>query len=476
MIKLDPYIEAWQLRELILKKEIRPREAAEFFLSRIEQLNPTLGAFVTVTADRALDDAARIERLSAAEAAAMPLYGVPCAIKDLTWTKGIRTTYGSRAYANFVPAADAEFVVRIRRAGGLMLGKTSTPEFGARATTEGGFCPTTRNPWDRTRTAGGSSGGSACAVAAAMAPIAEGSDGGGSIRIPAACCGVAGLKPARGRISFAPAQGEGWGGCSTKGPIARSVRDVALLLDVMAGPVIGDPYGLPLPEHPFSSAVGRRPKGLRLAALSETVLSAVETETLAAFDSACRVLREMGHRVEPIELDLTRIMGAYQIVSVCGIGSYKVEDPGLLDPVVRPLWELGRRFSAADYIGAVTAMHNTGREIVQELAPYDALLTPTLTRPAVPLGTLPNPANPFAIDSTGRPVPEVYTWTAFLFPFNATGQPAFSIPNGFTKAGLPIGLQIVGRPADEFGIISLAAAFEEARPWRDNHPPLPDLR
>jgi len=472
MIKLDPYIEAWQLRELILKKEIRPREAAEFFLSRIEQLDPALGAFVTVTAERALDDAARLEKLSPAEAAAMPLYGVPCPLKDLSWTKGIRTTLGSRAFQNFIPTVDAEFVARIRRAGALMLGKTSTPEFGARVTTEGGFCPATRNPWDRTRTAGGSSGGAACAVAAAMTPIAEGSDGGGSIRIPAACCGVVGLKPSRGRISMAPVQGEGWAGCSTKGPIARSVRDAALLLDVMAGPVTGDPYGLPLPEHPFSSAVRRRPKGLRLAALSETVLAAVDDETLAAFDAACRVVRELGHRVEPIKLDLTRIMGAVQIITVCGIGSYKLDDPGLLDPVVRQIWELGRQFSAADYIGAVTTMHNTAREIVQELAPYDALLTPTLTRPAVPLGTFPSPTNPLVTDSTGRLIPDSYTWTAFAFPFNATGQPAVTIPNGFTKTGLPIGLQIVGRPADEFGIISLAAAFEEARPWKHKHPPL----
>jgi len=469
---IDPYIEAWQLRELILKKEIRPREVAEFFLGRIERLNPALGAFVTITAERALDDAARIEKLSAAEAAAMPLYGVPCPLKDLTWTKDIRTTLGSRAYQNFVPTFDAEFVTRIRRAGGVMLGKTSTPEFGARVTTEGGFCPTTRNPWDQARTAGGSSGGAACAVAAAMCPIAEGSDGGGSIRIPAACCGVAGLKPARGRISMAPVQGEGWAGCSTKGPIARSVRDAALLLDVMAGPVTGDPYGLPLPEQSFSSAVSRRPKGLRLAALAETVLSTVEPETLAAFDAACRLFCEMGHRVEPIKLDLTRIMGAFQIISVCGIGSYKVDEPELLDPVVRELWELGRRVNAADYIGAVTTMHNTARELVQELAPYDALLTPTLTRPAVPLGTLPNPANPFAADLTGRLVPDVYTWTAFAFPFNATGQPAFSIPNGFTKSGLPIALQIVGRPADEAGIISLAAAFEEAQPSKARRPPL----
>jgi amidase len=469
---IDPYLGAWQLRELILKKDLRPREAAEFFLRRIEQLNPALGAFVTVTADRALEDAARVEKIPPAEAAAMPLYGVPYAIKDLTWTKDIRTTLGSRAYANFVPPVDAEFVARIRHAGGIMLGKTSTPEFGARATTEGGFCPTTLNPWDRTRTAGGSSGGAACAIASAMCPIAEGSDGGGSIRIPSACCGVVGLKPARGRITFAPVQGEGWAGCSTKGPIARSVRDAAMLLDVMAGPVAGDPYWLPLPAEPFSAAVNLRPKGLRLAALADTVLSAVDVETLTAFDAACRTFRELGHRVEPIQLDLSRIMGAFQVIVVCGISAYKVDDENLLDPVVREIRKFGQGISAADYINAVTSMHNLGREIVQELAPYDALLTPTLTRPAVPLGTLPDPARPFVTDATGRLVPDIYTWTAFAFPFNATGQPAFSLPNGFTKAGLPLGLQIVGRPADESGIIALAAAFEEARPWQDRHPPV----
>ncbi len=469
---LDPYIEAWRLRELILKREIRPREAAEFFLGRIEQLNPGLGAFVTVTADRALDDAARLERLSAAEAASMPLYGVPCSIKDLTWTKDIRTTLGSRAYANFVPTVDSELVARIRRAGASMLGKTSTPEFGARATTEGGFCPTTRNPWDRARTAGGSSGGAACAVAAGMGPIAEGSDGGGSIRVPAACCGVVGLKPSRGRISMAPVQGEGWAGCSTKGPIARSVRDAALMLDVMAGPVAGDPYWAPPSEKPFSAAVQQRPKNLRLAAIAETVLSPVEPDTLAAFDGACRTFRDMGHQVESIRIDLSRLLGPVQIVVCCGVASYKVDDPELLDPVVREIREIGLKIGAADYIGAVGAMHNTAREIVQELAAYDALLTPTLPRPAVPIGTLPDPARPFVTDATGRNVPDVYTWTAFTFPFNATGQPAFSLPNGFTKSRLPIGLQIVGRPAGESAIIPLAAAFEEARPWKDSHPPL----
>src|SRR5271170_3511860 len=206
---LNPYIEAWELRELVLKKEVRPREVAEFFLARIERLNPKLGAFMTVAAVR--------------------------------------------------PRADAELAVRLRNAGGILLGKTTTPELGGRPTTEGGLCPPAHNPWNLEFSAGGSSGGAAAQVAAGMGPLAEGTDGGGSIRVPAACCGVVGLKPSRGRISFAPVMGEGWAGFATEGPIARSVRDVALMLDVMAGPALGDPYWAPPPAKPFASAVTDRP-------------------------------------------------------------------------------------------------------------------------------------------------------------------------------------------------------------------------
>ncbi|MGH7913297.1 MAG: amidase family protein, partial [Candidatus Binataceae bacterium] len=197
----DAYIEACELRDLVVNKKVRPHEVAEFFLTRIERLNPTLGAFMTVAADRALDDAARLEQVSAAEAAAMPLYGVAYSLKDLTWTRDIRTTMGSKNYENFRPRADAELAMRLRNAGGILLGKTTTPELGGRPTTEGGLCPPAHNPWNPEYSAGGSSGGAAAQVAAGMGPLAEGTDGGGSIRIPAACCGVVGLKPSRGRIS-----------------------------------------------------------------------------------------------------------------------------------------------------------------------------------------------------------------------------------------------------------------------------------
>jgi Asp-tRNA(Asn)/Glu-tRNA(Gln) amidotransferase A subunit family amidase len=249
------------------------------------------------------------------------------------------------------------------------------------------------------------------------------------------------------------------------------VRDVAMMLDVIAGPVPGDPYWLPKPQRPFADAANDRPKQLRLAALAETPFADVEEDTLAAFTDACEVFRSLGHSVETVDVDLSRLMEHVSTIAVAGIGSARVEDPELIDPVVRPVWEQGRQITASDYLAALAQMHNIARDIVRQLTPYDALLTPTLTRPAVRLGTMP-PPNPWRIDKRGRRVAEIYTWTAFCFPFNATGQPVFSLPNGLTRSGLPIGLQIVGRPAAEAEIIAIAAAFEEVRPWRDRRPPL----
>jgi amidase len=463
---LNPYIEAVELRELVIKKEVRPREVAEFFIKRAEKLNAKLGAFMTITPERAMADAERLEKTSGDDAYSMKLFGVAYSLKDLTWTKDIRTTMGSKNYAEYIPPADAEIAVRLRNAGGILLGKTTTPEFGGRPTTEGGLCPPARNPWNTNHTAGGSSGGAASAVAAGLGPIAEGSDGGGSIRIPSACCGVVGLKPSRGRVTMAPVFGEAWAGFATSGPIGRSVRDVALMLDVLAGePVVGDPYWAPKPITSFSAAVRVTPRHLKLARLSESAISKVEPETLEAFESACRVMRELGHEVEPIKIDpAARLKDVATTIICSGVSSVPIADPSLMDPVVRELYERGLKMTAAEYIGAVTQMHNIAREIVQALAPYDALLTPTLTRPAVPLGSLPSVTENYS--------EELFQWLPFTFPFNATGQPAFSVPNGFTRAGLPIALQIVGRPADELGIIALAAQWEDARPWRDKHPPV----
>jgi amidase len=460
----DPFIEAWQLRDLVMKGELRPREVAEFYLTRIERLNPELGAYMTVTADRALADAARLEA-PRADAASMRLYGIAYSLKDLTPTAGIRTTLGSRNYADSFPAQNSVIAQRLQKAGGILLGKTATPEFGGRPTTEGGLCPTARNPWNRDYNAGGSSGGAAASVAAGLGPLAEGSDGGGSIRGPASNCGVVGLKPSRGRITYAPHRGEAWGGYATRGPIARSVCDVAMMFDAIAGPAVGDPYWAPPPSRPFEEALRIVPENLRLASIATSKLGEVDTEVAAAFESACAAMRELGHRVEEINLDPGAMLVECTRILICvGIAAIPVTNPDWIDPVVREMYEVGRKVSGADYVNLVATMHNIARTIVELLDPYDALLTPTLTRPAMRNGSFPS--------TPARYLDELWTWIAFEYPFNATGQPAVTIPAGFSSAGLPIGFQIVGRPNGDFDLLALAATFEAARPWLHLRPPL----
>ncbi|HUY27384.1 MAG TPA: amidase [Candidatus Binataceae bacterium] len=464
MLSLDPFIEAWELRELIRTGDLRPREVAEFFLARIEKLNPALGAYMTITAERALADAARIES-ERGRALELPLFGVPYSLKDLTPTAGILTTLGSKNYAAAIPPEDAVIAARLRASGGVLLGKTSTPEFGGRPTTEGGLCGTARNPWNLEYNAGGSSGGAAAQIAAGLGPLAEGSDGGGSIRGPASNCGVVGIKPARGRLTYAPHRGEAWAGFATRGPIARTVRDAALMLDVLAGPVIGDPYWAPAPARPFSEAPRTAPSRLRLAAIAETALGPIHPDVAASFQSACAAMRELGHRVEPVALDPGAMLLDCARALICvGIAAIPIADLDAVDPVAREMHQHGKKLSAAEYVNLVAVMHNTARAIVQALEPYDATVTPTMTMPPMRNGAFPSRPD--------RYLDELWTWIAFEYPANATGQPAITLPAGFSREGLPIGFQIVGRPAGEFEMIALAAQFEATRPWRHPRPRL----
>ena len=460
---IDPFIEAWELRELVRKGDLHPREVAEFFLARIDRHNPTLGAYMTVLADRALDDARSIEA-SRQNASQLPLFGIPYSLKDLTPTKGIATTIGSANFANSIPPEDAEIATRMFRSGGIFLGKTSTPEFGGRPTTEGGLCPIARNPWSLEHNAGGSSGGAAAQVAAGLGPLAEGSDGGGSIRGPASNCGVVGLKPSRGRLTYAPHRGEAWGGFATRGPIARTVRDVALMLDVLAGSVVGDPYWAPPPTRPFVEAVEVVPRSLRIAVIGTSALGENDPDVTASFESACKTLGEMGHRLEQIDLDPGAMLRECARTLICvGIAAIPIANMATVDPVLREMYEHGRKVSAAEYVNLVAVMHNIARAIVQRLDPYDALVTPTMTKPAMRNGTFPSRPE--------RYLDELWTWIAFEYPYNATGQPAITLPAGFSNDGLPIGLQIVGRPNGEFDLVSLAASYESARTWKHLRPP-----
>ncbi|MGH7781907.1 MAG: amidase [Candidatus Binataceae bacterium] len=462
MLSLDPFIEACELRDLVCKGELRPREVAELFLARIARLNPALGAYMAVTAERALADAARIEA-ERGSARDLPLFGIPYSLKDLTPTREFRTTLGSKNFANSIPPEDAAIAARLRAAGGILLGKTSTPEFGGRPTTEGGLCGIAHNPWNAEYNAGGSSGGAAAQVAAGLGPLAEGSDGGGSIRGPGSNCGVVGIKPSRGRLTYAPHRGEAWGGFATRGPIARTVRDAALMLDVLAGPAVGDPYWAAPPPRPFAEAPRAPVRELRLAMIAETKLGPVNPDVAASFDSACDAMRELGHRLEPVALDPGAMLLDCARSLICvGIAAIPIADLDAVDPVVREMYHHGKKLSAAEYVNLVAVMHNTARAIVQALDPYDGLLTPTMTMPPMRNGVFPSRPEHY--------LDELRTWIAFEYPANATGQPAITLPGGFSREGLPIGFQIVGRPAGEFDLIALAAQYEAARPWRHLYP------
>jgi Asp-tRNA(Asn)/Glu-tRNA(Gln) amidotransferase A subunit family amidase len=262
---------------------------------------------------------------------------------------------------------------------------------------------------------------------------------------------------------MAPVTGEAWAGFATAGPMARTVRDTALFMDVLAGHVPGDPYWAPDPVASFRSAVRIPPKHMRIAMLGRSATTRGDAESEAATEAAAKVFEELGHRVERVEVDpAARLRDVCMTLICAGIASIPMEKPELMDPVVRYAWERGRKFAAHDYIAAVTTMHNLARQVVQELDAYDAIISPTLARPAVKLGTLPSKPD--------RYLEELPEFIPYTFPFNATGQPGFSVPNGFSKSGLPIGLQIVGRQGDEVSIIGLAQQFEEARPWNEKHP------
>ncbi|MDP9355355.1 MAG: amidase [Chloroflexota bacterium] len=457
---------AGELAALIRRREVSPVEIVEAFLARIEAVNPSLGAYVTVTAELALARAAAAERgvMTSAPDDLGPLHGVPVSIKELSDTAGVPTTYASRAYAGHVPDADKEAVARLFRAGAVMLGKTNSPEFGLNATTEGGLFPPTRNPWDPGRSAGGSSGGAGAALAARLCPLAEGSDGGGSIRIPAAACGVAGLKPSRGRISSAPSAGEGWAGFSTSGPMARTVADLALALDAMAGPAVGDPYPTPNPRRPFAASLSEALPRLRIGWTTRNPLTEVEPEVAAAVERVAGELAAMGHELVEGAPETRGMWAPFVTIVAAHTAAIAVPDLDLLGPHPRVLHDIGRELSALEYLAAKQETYLLSRQALAWFEEFDLLLCPTLPRVAPPLGEL---------DLVGMDLWDALEpFTAFCFWVNMTGQPAISLPLAWSDAGLPIGVQLVGRQLADSTLLALAARLEEVFPWHDREPSL----
>jgi amidase len=451
--------------------EVSPTELVEHSLARIEALDGGLGAFLTVTPEQALAAARSAETRLAEGGDLPPLLGVPTAIKDLNNTAGIRTTFGSRAMADFVPADDDAVVTKLAAAGTISLGKTNTPEFGFPCYTDNDLVGPARCPWDTTRLAGGSSGGAAVAVAAGFVPFAQGSDGGGSIRIPAGINGLFGIKPTRGRISNAP-YGADVTGLGTNGPLARTVRDAAAMLDAMAGPVLGDPaWAPPLPPgETFLGSADRVPGRLRIGRFLQSAMPDVQLdpEVTAAFEDASALLTGLGHHVEDVPAGLLGpdVLASFERVWALSGTTLPVppERVGELRPLTRELRARGLAMSAQDAMESMIALRLFSRRFLEATAGFDVLVAPICTMTPRPLGW-------FDADGDGaEDFERNKRYAAFTALFNVTGQPAVSVPLYWTAGGLPIGTMLVGRPADEATLLALSTQVEAARPWAHRHP------
>jgi amidase len=456
------FLSAVEQARLVRSGEVSSEELVALSLERIERLDPLLNSFVTVCGEEALANA---RALDSAPGAA-PFRGVPIAIKDLAATAGIRTTYSSRAYAEYVPDFDTAVVRRLRDAGFVIVGKTNTPEFGTVAFTESELNGATRNPWNMELTPGGSSGGAAAALAAGLVPSAHATDGGGSIRIPASCCGLLGLKPSRGRVSSAPFGS--FEGLSTAGPLTRSVEDAAHLLDILAGYEPGDPWWAPPPERPFAETTAEPPRRLRVAVTSTPPTDVpVHPECVRAVTSAAELFAELGHDVRD-ETPPWREVGLFDtFIAVWQVGpTLHPVDETLMTPLNRGLVESARRSTAADYGRAVASLQMLARRIVSFWNGVDIVLTPTLALPPVPIGWQDEVDGPF------EQLLRNTEFTPFTAVANLTGLPAMSLPLHWSEAGLPIGVHVIGPPAGDALLLQLAAEIEAARPWAERRPPV----
>jgi amidase len=461
--------------ELVRSGELSARELVEASLASIDRLNGELNAVVTLCAERALAEADAV-----GSGDERPLAGVPILVKDLVaFTEGVRTTWGMAALDDWVPSFDSALVRRLRGAGAIIVGKTNLPEMGILPVSEPDRFGPARNPWDTSRTPGGSSGGSAAAVAAGMVAFAHANDGGGSIRIPASCCGLVGLKPSRGRISLGPELAELVSGFVIEGVVTRDLLGSALGLDILAGYEPGDPYWAPPPSAPFVDALEREPGTLRIAFTTASPNGVpVDPDCVSAARETAEPLESMGHQVQEVAIEADE--GYIENFVKVWIGGLESElntitritgvqiDPDRLEPLSRQMYDVAKTLSATDYLGALEWLHQYAREIVSMWSGIDVLLTPTLALPPIEIGAL-RPAE-------GEPPIQMLMNSATFVPFtpvwNVTGQPAISLPLHHSDAGLPIGVQLVGPPAGDELLLSLSAQLEQARPWGDRRPAL----
>ena len=471
-----PRYDGMGLASLVARGELHPTELLEEALRRAEAVNPRLGAMVLTMEEEARRQIAQGETTG-------PLGGVPFALKDLrAQYAGTPASSGSRFFAGSVADYDTETVRRHRAAGLVIFGKTKTPELGCNLATEPRWGGPARNPWDTALIPGGSSGGAAALVAARVIPLAHATDGGGSIRIPATCCGLFGLKPTRGRTPAGPDRGEGWGGLSTEHAVTLTVRDSALLLDATAGPDPGAPYYPPPPSSSFLSRVGADPGRLRIGFSLKTPRGHdLHPDCRRATEETARLCEELGHIVEEASprWNLDEAGAAYSTVVNANVARTvadrarilgRLPGPEDLEAGIRQRVEQGNRTDALQYLEALDAVHRVGRDVSHFFETHHLWLTPTAAAPPPPLGT-------FDTDSedTGRFRSSIGRFSPFCSVANMTGQPAMSVPLGQTSGGLPVGVHFLGRYGDEATLFMLAAQLEEARPWFNRRPPLADL-
>ena len=462
---------AVDLRPLIDSKQVSIVELTELFLRRIDALNPRLNAYLTVTAEEARADARVKDQALLRGEAHGPLHGIPISIKDLEMTKGIRTTFGCAIFKDHVPDEDSVVVERVRNSGAIILGKTNTPECGFIPTTDNRLGDSCRNPWNTDCTTGGSSGGAGAAVAGGLCTLGIGSDGGGSIRIPASFCGVYGIKPSQGRVpQYGGVGGPAYSNFIQSGPMTRTVRDSALILQVLSGPDSRD-IGCMKSEPPdFLGALEQGVSGLRLAWSPDMGYAIVDPEVAETTSKAARLFEELGCTVEEPGLsmedpypDLGIIFGVIAYTSYGRLLEAHAEE--FTDYGLRII-EDGRDTSVADYNRSLLHVLQLQARMEAFFERYDLLLTPTMAVPAFPVGQHPRFIG-------GRPVKDPSTaYWPFTYAFNMTMQPAASIPCGFSSNGMPIGLHIVGRMGEETTVLRASAAFEQARPWADKRPPI----
>jgi len=459
------------LAELVKRGETSAEALLEAAISRIEARDEDVGAVVI----RMFEEA---RKTVAAGVPKGPFEGVPFLLKDLhlAWP-GVLLTNGSKLFADFVPEVESELVARYRKAGLVVFGKTHSPEYGLTTSSESRLFGQTRNPWNLEHTSGGSSGGASAAVAAGYLPLANASDGGGSIRIPASCCGLFGMKPTRGRTPLGPSSGEGWAGMSAVHAVSRSVRDSAALLDATAGPDLGAPYAAQPPTRAFLDEVSRTPGRLRIAVQTQA-WNGIEphADCLAALEDAAALCRDLGHEVEEAPFVVDPAILAPATIAILSASTRAMMEqraealgrPLREDDVESGTWalaSLSQKFSATDYVKAVQTIHATGRAFARHLESYDTVLSPTMAAPPQPLGVL-SLSNPDRA-TQGAAVLQTVGYTQLA---NATGHPAMSVPLFWNDAGLPIGIQFMGRMNQEGLLFQLAGQIEAARPWFERRP------